>query len=80
MPRSACSATTRLRSESMCVEPQFSLMLMPSGVAWMRTTSAPWASSAAGAATYAAPFAQSTTTLRPSRLTGRPRLLTRWEM
>jgi hypothetical protein len=45
-------------------------MLRPFGVAWMRTTSAPWASKAAGAATYAAPLAQSTTTLMPSRLTG----------
>ena len=63
----------------MWVEPQFSLMLMPSGSAWIRITSAPWASNAAGAARWAAPFAQSTTTLRPSRLTGLARLLTRWE-
>ena len=63
----------------MCVEPQFSLMLMPFGAAWIRITSAPWGSNAAGAATYAAPFAQSTTTLRPSRLTGLPSVLTRCE-
>ena len=51
---------------------------MPSGSAWIRMTSAPWDSNAAGAASYAAPFAQSTTTLMPSRLTGRSSLPTRW--
>ena len=33
----------------MCVEPQLSLMLMPSGSAWIRITFAPWTSKAPGA-------------------------------
>ena len=57
------------------VEPQPSLMLRPSGSALIAITSAPAARSAAGPASYAAPWAQSRTTLMPS--SGRARVPTR---
>ena len=60
------------------VEPASSLMLRPSGAAWMATVSAPSARSAATAVSEAAPFAQSTTTFRPSRLAPSPSDPTRW--
>ena len=58
------------------VEPQFSLMLRPSGSAWIALTSAPASSSARGPASEAAPSAQSRTTLSPT--SGWSIELTRW--
>ena len=62
--RAPCS-TTAAWSGARWVEPQPSLMLRPSGSAPITTTSAPAARSAIGAASLAAPLAQSTTTFSP---------------
>ena len=67
MPRSAPCRSTAARNGSRWVDPQPSLMLSPSGAAWIAMTSAPASRYAAGAASEAAPFAQSTTTRSPSR-------------
>ena len=62
------------RSGSRWVEPQPSLMLSPSGSAWIAITVAPASRSARGPASYAAPSAQSRTTREPvERLVERAR-------
>ena len=71
MPRSApCSTTARL-SGPRWVEPTPSLMLRPSGSAPMTMTSAPASVNTCGEQPLAAPWAQSSTTFRPSRRCGR---------
>ena len=65
-PRSAPWDTTACCSASMCVDPQPSLMLSPSGSALIAMTLAPAARYARGAAADAAPCAQSTTTVSSS--------------
>ena len=69
MPMSAPSASTVFCSDSRCVEPQASLMLTPSGSAWITCTSAPRRRRTRGMQSYAAPFAQSSTTFKPSSCT-----------
>ena len=60
------------------VEPTPSLMLRPSGSAPMTMTSAPASLKTCGEQPLAAPWAQSSTTLRPSRRCGR--VPSRWTM
>src|SRR5665648_571617 len=82
-PRYAPEATTAALSGSMWVEPQWSLMLRPSGEALITTTSAPAARSVMGPTLLAAPLAQSTairSPVRPGPATDSGRVCTRWAM
>ena len=71
MLRSAPWARTASWRRSRCVEPQPSLMFSPSGSAPMTTTEAPASRNASGEQPEAAPWAQSSTTVSPSRRCGR---------
>ena len=78
-PTSASWASTAAATNSGWVEPQPSLMLVPSGSQATATTVAPSRSRTIGAMREAAPLAQSTTTFIPAR--ARPsRAATRWSM
>ncbi len=68
---SAPSATTRFCRPPIWVEPAFSLMLSPLGWPLMASTCAPVELKAGTAVTDDEPLAQSSTTVRPLRLTPR---------
>src|SRR5262245_7493969 len=66
-PTSAPSAATLRASSSGWVEPQPALMFVPSGSAWMTSTSTPSSDRTPGATTDADPWAQSTTARSPAK-------------
>ena len=69
IPTSALNSKTFSRRSSGCVDPQFLLIFEPSGSTEIPMTSASSSRYTRGATSYAAPFAQSTTTFRPSSRT-----------
>ena len=64
-PASAPVSVTRAASEAGDVAPDRTLMLLPSGSAWMTSTWAPVAARIWGPTTEAEPFAASSTSLSP---------------
>ena len=72
-PRSAPTPRTTSPTSARSVEPQPSLMLIPSGSTPTRVTRAPRRSKISGAVTAVAPLAQSRTTVIPERSTGQRR-------